>query len=89
MANTKPVNDDPAVTAAMLEAARRADSPVRLYPVAAATVGMRGEEPADYEAQRRAGARAVSDDGLPVRDDEVMARCVSAAAAGVRRRIRA
>jgi dihydroorotase len=42
---------------------------------------MRGEEPADYEAQRRAGAGAVSDDGLPVRRDEVMAACMAGAAA--------
>jgi len=81
MANTRPVNDIPAITRSMLEAARAADSPVRLYPVSAATVGFGGREVADYGAQRTAGAAAVSDDGLPIADDDVMARCMAAAAA--------
>ncbi len=80
MANTRPPNDTPAVTEAMLRAARDSGSPVRLFPVAAATVGLLGREPAEYEGQKRAGAAAVSDDGRPVRDDAVMARCMAAAA---------
>lgn len=80
MANTKPVNDRPEVTAQMLRAARTAGSPVRLYPVTAATLGMAGRELADYEAQRAAGAGAVSDDGIPVLDDETMRRSMAAAA---------
>jgi dihydroorotase len=78
MANTKPANDDPAVTRLMLERAEA--SPVRLYPVTAATRGLGGEELVDYAAQREAGAGAVSDDGIPVLDDDVMRRAMIAAA---------
>ena len=81
MANTQPPNDSPGITLSMLDAARAAGSPVRLYPVGAATVGMRGEEPSDYAAQLEAGAGAISDDGLPVTDDAVMERCMAEAAA--------
>lgn len=81
MANTKPPNDSPEVTRAMLASARASALPVRLYPVAAATRGLGGEESMDYGPQRAAGAGAVSDDGFPVRDREVMARCMAGAAA--------
>ena len=75
MPNTKPANDEPAVTRLMLAAAF--DSPVRLFPVTAATRGLGGAELADYAAQREAGAGAVSDDGLPVLDDDVMGRAMA------------
>jgi len=80
MANTRPPNDHPDVTRAMLLAAKVSGLPVRLYPVAAATRGLLGKEPADYVAQRSAGARAVSDDGFPLLDDAVMAECMRRAA---------
>ena len=79
MPNTKPANDEPSVTRLMLE--RAEGSPVRLYPVTAATRGLGGRDAVDYVAQREAGAGAVSDDGLPVLDDEVMRRAMEAAAA--------
>ncbi|MEN8151668.1 MAG: amidohydrolase family protein, partial [Planctomycetota bacterium] len=79
MPNTRPANDEPAVTKLMLDAAK--DSPVRLFPVTAATRGLGGTELADYAAQREAGAGGVSDDGLPILDDDVMRRAMAAAAA--------
>jgi len=79
MPNTKPANDEPDVTRLMLHLAEA--SPVRLYPVSAATRSLGGRELADYAAQREAGAGAVSDDGLPVLDDDVMRRAMKAAAA--------
>src|SRR5262245_54108470 len=42
MANTNPVNDDPAMTDYIIDRARN-DSPARVYPVAAATKGSKGE----------------------------------------------
>jgi len=72
MANTDPPNDRPGITEAMLRSARASGSPVRLCPVAAATVGLAGREVADLAAQKAAGALAVSDDGRPVEDDAVM-----------------
>ncbi|MFQ5418712.1 MAG: amidohydrolase family protein, partial [Myxococcota bacterium] len=42
MANTHPVNDDPAMTDFILDRALH-DSPAKVYPVAAATLGLKGE----------------------------------------------
>jgi dihydroorotase len=80
MANTRPPNDDPRITRGMLAAARACGSPVRLYPVAAATRGLLGRETCDLGPQKAAGAAAVSDDGRPVVDDGVMASCMAEAA---------
>jgi dihydroorotase len=81
MANTDPVNDEPAVTRAILRAARESGSPVRLLVATAATRGLRGLEVVDFAAQRDAGATAVSDDGKPVVDDAVMGEVLRRAAA--------
>jgi dihydroorotase len=72
MANTSPVNDTPEVTRYMLAQACEVRS-ARLIPVSAVTLGLRGEELADYEAMAAAGARLFSDDGIPV-DDQVLLR---------------
>jgi dihydroorotase len=73
MANTNPVNDDPAVTDFMLDRARQ-DAPVRVYPVAAATRGLRGETMTEMVALAAAGAVAFSDDGQTIMDSGVMRR---------------
>jgi dihydroorotase len=65
MPNTSPVVDDPERVRQMIT--RAAESgPVRVHPIAAATVGSRGEKVADVESLAAAGAVAVSDDGLPI-----------------------
>ena len=61
MANTEPVNDDPAVTHYILDRAGK-DSPAKVYPIAAATKGLRGEVMSEMVALRDAGAIAFSDD---------------------------
>ncbi len=73
MANTSPVNDDPAVTDYILDRAR-VESPVRVYPVAAATQGQRGEVMTEMDALAKAGAVAFSDDGQTIMDSGVMRR---------------
>jgi dihydroorotase len=73
MANTHPVNDDPSVTDFILDRART-DSPVRVYPVAAATQGLRGEVMTEMVALFGAGAVAFSDDGQTIMDAAVMRR---------------
>ena len=73
MANTQPVNDDPAVTDFILDRARR-DSPARVYPVAAATKGLKGEVMTEMSALVDAGAVAFSDDGKTIMDSGVMRR---------------
>jgi dihydroorotase len=73
MANTQPVNDDPAVTDYIQDRARQ-DSPVRVYPVAAATKGLKGEVMTEMSALVDAGAVAFSDDGKTIMDSCVMRR---------------
>jgi dihydroorotase len=47
---------------------------VNVYPVAAATVGQKGEELTEYADLKEAGAVALSDDGRPIMDGAVMRR---------------
>lgn len=78
MPNTTPVNDSPEITAWMQADERGAL--VNIFPVAAATLGSLGEKLSDYRALRRAGAVAVSDDGKPVLDDDLMRKVLQSAA---------
>ena len=73
MANTQPVNDDPSVTEYILDRAR-ADSPARIYPIAAATRGLVGEVMTEMSALVEAGVVAFSDDGKTIMDSGVMRR---------------
>lgn len=73
MANTNPVNDDPAMTDFILDRARQ-DAPVHVYPVAAATRGLRGETMTEMAALAAAGAVAFSDDGETIMNSGVMRR---------------
>lgn len=73
MANTQPVNDDPAVTEYILNRAKT-DSPARVYSIAAATIGLRGEVMTEMVALREAGAVAFSDDGKTISDAGTMRR---------------
>jgi dihydroorotase len=79
MPNTSPVNDSPEITRWMLDPARGAH--VNVFPVAAATVGSMGERVTDFAALKRAGAVALSDDGKPILDDNIMRQTLMAAAA--------
>jgi dihydroorotase len=73
MANTHPVNDDPAMTDFILDRARQ-DSPARVYPIAAATRGLEGKVMTEMAALVEAGAAAFSDDGKTIMDAGVMRR---------------
>jgi len=73
MANTHPVNDDPAVTEYILDRARH-ESPARVYPIAAATRGLAGEVMTEMSALVEAGVIAFSDDGKTIMDSGVMRR---------------
>jgi dihydroorotase len=75
MPNTRPVNDSRVVTQ-MLVAKARALGGVRLHPVAAITVGQRGEQLTEMADLRDAGAVAVSDDGRCVTSSQVMRRAL-------------
>ena len=71
MANTRPVNDSPRVTEFILARAAQAGL-ARVYPVAALTLGLEGRELCDYAALKAAGAAALSDDGRPLLDSQLM-----------------
>ena len=78
MPNTNPVIDTPERVRLVLERGRTAGA-ARVLPVAAATVGSRGERPTDVRALARAGAVAVSDDGLPIATVELLTAALGAA----------
>ncbi len=78
MPNTTPVNDSVEVTRWMQSADRGAS--VRVFPIAAATRGSKGETLNDFAALKSAGAVAVTDDGHPILKDSVMRDTLVAAA---------
>ena len=78
MPNTTPVNDSPETTRWMQSPERNAQ--VRVFPIAAATRGSKGDALNDYAALKAAGAVAVTDDGHPILKDSMMREVLSAAA---------
>ena len=75
MPNTNPVNDNSQVTEYILKKAGLADL-VRVYPVAAISPGLQGKGLCEYGDLKDAGAIAVSDDGNPVTDSQLMRRAL-------------
>ncbi len=71
MPNTRPVNDSAPVTRMILDRAGEAAT-ARVWPVAAITRGLEGEELTEFGELLENGAVAFSDDGLPVRDAAMM-----------------
>ena len=71
MANTSPAVDCPEQVKYVLDRAAQANG-VGVYPVAALSRGLRGEEPTDTEALKAAGAVALSDDGNNVDSANLM-----------------
>lgn len=78
MPNTSPINDSPAITRWMQDPER--DPQVNVFPIAAATMGSLGQQLTDFSALKRAGAVAVSDDGKPILEEEIMRQALAAAA---------
>ena len=74
MPNTKPVNDNATVTAMIM--ARAAEAAVRIYPVGAISLGSEGHQLAEFGEMKAAGIVAVTDDGRPVRDSQLMRRAL-------------
>ncbi|HEY2930558.1 MAG TPA: dihydroorotase [Acidobacteriota bacterium] len=75
MPNTEPVNDSETVTRFILEKARAA-ALAHVYPVGAISRGSNGEKLAEIGEMAKAGARAVSDDGQPVMNAQLMRRAM-------------
>lgn len=66
MPNTSPVNDCAAVTRYILERAKAVGSGVNVYPIGAISKGLKGAELAEIGTMKAAGIVAISDDGRPV-----------------------
>lgn len=75
MPNTRPVNDTRAVTELLVHKARALGG-TRLHPIAAITVGQKGESLTEMADLKDGGAVAVSDDGRCVTRSDVMRRAL-------------
>lgn len=71
MANTDPVNDNATVTRYILERAAAANG-VRVYPIGSVTRGLLGKELSDIGDMHAAGAVGISDDGVAIKNPQVM-----------------
>jgi len=78
MPNTDPVVDTPEWVGWLQHADRGAV--VNVFPIAAATRGSKGVALTDYAALQRAGAVAVTDDGRPILENEIMRESLRLAA---------
>ena len=77
MPNTMPALDDESVIKSVQNKARAAlNGLVDVYPIAAVTVGRKGEQLAPLAELAGAGAVAFTDDGDPVYDAEIMRRAL-------------
>jgi len=80
MPNTNPVNDNQSVTRMILEKARQ-EGRVHVHPIGAITKGSLGEELSEVGDLVEAGCVAITDDGKPVMNSEVMRRAMEYALA--------
>ena len=75
MPNTEPVNDTATVTQFIREQARKAGL-VNIFPTGAITKGLLGKELAEIGEMVKAGVVAVTDDGNPVENNQIMRRAL-------------
>jgi len=75
MPNTKPVIDNKAV-ATYITAKAKSEGSCNVFPVGCITYGMGGERMAEMGELKEAGCVAVSDDGKPVANAELMRRAL-------------
>jgi dihydroorotase len=80
MANTLPVNDTQSVTDYILKKAKEARL-ARVFPIGAVSLGLKGEALAEYGELKSAGVVALSDDGHPVMNSQLMRRAMEYARA--------
>ncbi|MEW5948764.1 MAG: dihydroorotase [Thermodesulfobacteriota bacterium] len=75
MPNTKPVNDNKSVTEYIMQKAQEAGL-ATVYPIGAISNGLKGETLAEFGDMKTAGIVAVTDDGRPVMNGELMRRAL-------------
>ena len=77
MPNTKPVIDSVDTIDYVISKAK--PTGVTVYPIASITNGMKGEKLTDFAVLKKAGAIAVSDDGRPVENADIMRKAIKKA----------
>lgn len=70
MPNTKPVTDSPEIIKYVYE--RAAGTGIEILPAGAVTLGQKGEKLTDFDSLKKAGAVALSDDGMPIQNAAVV-----------------
>lgn len=75
MPNTKPVADNDAIIKFIVDKAAEVGS-TRVYPIGSITKGSKGAQLAEMGFMKEAGAVAVSDDGRPVENADVMKKAM-------------
>jgi len=75
MPNTNPVNDSSEVTEYIIAKAKKSGK-ARVYPVASISRGLSGKNLSEFGELKKSGAVAVTDDGLPVSDSQLMRRAM-------------
>jgi dihydroorotase len=75
MPNTKPVNDNAAITNYILDKAAE-QGHCRVFPIASITKGLQGESMTEMGELKQLGVYAVSDDGRPVSNPQMMRRAM-------------
>ncbi len=76
MANTNPVNDNSAVTHYIKCKSNETGIPVDVHPIAAITVGLKGEKIVEMGDLKEAGAVGFSDDGYPVENSDILRKAM-------------
>ena len=77
MANTKPVADTPEVIRYVLDKAK--EEKIHVLQAGAISKGFRGEELTDFEALLKMGATGLTDDGIPLKNEEFVKRAMEKA----------
>ncbi|MBF0118219.1 MAG: dihydroorotase [Desulfobacterales bacterium] len=75
MPNTSPINDNRTITEYIVNKSNIAQK-TKVYPVAAISKGSNGESLCEYGDLKDAGAIAISDDGRPVKNSQLMRRAL-------------
>lgn len=70
MPNTNPPCDNTSVVEYIIKKAK--GTGVNVYPIGCITIGMKGKSLCDYDSLKKAGAIAISDDGRPVENAELL-----------------
>ena len=77
MANTKPVADTPEVIRYVLDKAK--EEKIHVLQAGAISKGFQGKELTDFEALLKMGATGLTDDGIPLKDEDFVRRAMEKA----------